>query len=105
MVMNWAKKTPKNFKFTAKFPKVITHEKRLKDVDDDLERFFDAMGSLESKTLALLLRLPPSIQIHTGLERLRELVDRLDNRFRYAIEVRHPSWFQDLSYSFFYIRE
>lgn len=24
MVKNWAMKTPKNFKFTAKFPKVIT---------------------------------------------------------------------------------
>ncbi|WP_201449306.1 DUF72 domain-containing protein [Nitrososphaera sp. AFS] len=101
MVMNWAKKTPNNFKFTAKFPKAITHDKRLKDVDDELERFFDAMEPLENKTLALLIQLPPYIQIHTGLERLRELVHKLDTRFRYAIEVRHPSWFQDLSYSFF----
>src|SRR5581483_5955506 len=38
---------------------------------------------------------------HKGLEHLRELVPLLDNRFRYAVEVRHPSWFQDLSYSFF----
>ena len=101
MVKNWAMKTPKNFKFTAKFPKVITHDKRMKEVDDELERFFDAMGPLENKKLALLIQLPPSIHIHQGLDRLRELVDKLDNRFRYAIEVRHPSWFQDLSYSFF----
>ena len=101
MVKNWAMKTPKNFKFTAKFPKAITHDKRLKEVDDELERFFDAMGPLENKTLALLIQLPHSIHIHQGLDRLRELVDKLDNRFRYAIEVRHPSWFQDLSYSFF----
>jgi len=101
MVNNWATKTPKNFKFTAKFPKVITHDKRLKDVDDELERFFDAMAPLKNKMLALLLQLPPSIQIHTGLERLRELVPKFDNRFRYAVEVRHPSWFQELSYSFF----
>ena len=25
----------------------------------------------------------------------------LDNRFRYAVEVRHSSWFQDLAYNFF----
>ncbi|PWU79477.1 MAG: hypothetical protein DLM72_17070 [Candidatus Nitrosopolaris wilkensis] len=25
MVKNWYKRTPKDFKFTAKFPKVITH--------------------------------------------------------------------------------
>jgi len=59
----------------------------LKDVDDELGRFFDVM--------------PPSIQIHTGLEHLREVVLRLETRFRYAVEVRHPYRFQDLSYSFF----
>jgi uncharacterized protein YecE (DUF72 family) len=48
MVKNWAMKTPKNFKFTAKFPKVITHDKRLKEVDDELERFFDATRPLEN---------------------------------------------------------
>ena len=91
----------KDFKFTAKFPKVITHDKRLKEVDEELEHFFDVMGPLENKMLALLIQLPPSFQIHKGLENLRELVPQLDNRFRYAIEERHPSWFQDLSYSFF----
>jgi uncharacterized protein YecE (DUF72 family) len=59
------------------------------------------MGRLPNKTLALLIQLPPSLHIHEGLERLRELVSNLDNRFRYAIEVRHTSWFQDLTYNFF----
>ncbi|MGB6671701.1 MAG: DUF72 domain-containing protein, partial [Candidatus Nitrosopolaris sp.] len=36
-----------------------------------------------------------------GLERLRDLVPTLDRRFRYAVEVRHSSWFQDLAYNFF----
>jgi uncharacterized protein YecE (DUF72 family) len=31
MVKNWCKKTPDHFRFTAKFPKVITHDKRLKN--------------------------------------------------------------------------
>jgi uncharacterized protein YecE (DUF72 family) len=101
MVKNWAMKTPKDFKFAAKFPKVITHDKKLKDVDMELEHFFDVMAPLKNKTLALLIQLPPSLQIHKGLDHLRELVPQLDQRFRYAIEVRHPSWFQDLSYSFF----
>ena len=39
--------------------------------------------------------------ITPGLEGLRQLVPLLDNRFRYAIEVRHQSWFQDLAYNFF----
>ena len=48
-----------------------------------------------------MIQLPPSLQIHEGLERFRELVPDLDARFAYAVEVRHPSWFQDLAYNFF----
>ena len=60
MVNNWNTKTPKNFKFSAKFPRVITHEKRLKEVDKELDHFFEAMGRLSNKTLALLIQLPSS---------------------------------------------
>jgi uncharacterized protein YecE (DUF72 family) len=94
MINNWAKRTPKNFKFTAKFPRSITHEKRLKHVDKEMEQFFEAIGPL-------LIHLRPSLQIHEGLQSLRELVMELDTRFRYAVEVRHSSWFQDLAYNFF----
>ena len=53
MVNNWAKRTHKNFKFTAKFPKIITHDKRLNDVDKECERFFEVMRPLADKTLAI----------------------------------------------------
>ncbi|PWU79476.1 MAG: hypothetical protein DLM72_17065 [Candidatus Nitrosopolaris wilkensis] len=59
------------------------------------------MAPLSDKMLALLIQLPPSLHIFEGLQSLRELVPRLDARFRYAIEVRHTSWFQDLAYNFF----
>jgi uncharacterized protein YecE (DUF72 family) len=100
-VKNWLKKTPDNFRFTAKFPKVITHDKRLKNVENELEIFFSQIDPLQEKTSALLIQLPPSLGIVEGLEALRELVPELDNRFRYAVEVRNNSWFQDLAYSFF----
>jgi uncharacterized protein YecE (DUF72 family) len=103
MAKNWYKRSPQNFKFTAKFPKIITHDKRLKDVDKELQRFFEAIGPLADKTLALLIQLPPSSQILEGLQRFRDLVPELDNRFRYAVKVRHRSWFQELAYNFFSI--
>jgi uncharacterized protein YecE (DUF72 family) len=31
----------------------------------------------------------------------RIYISELDTRFRYAVEVRHSSWFQDLAYNFF----
>ena len=101
MVKNWCKKTPTHFRFTAKFPKVITHDKRLKDVGKELELFFSSMIYLEDKVLALLIQLPPSMGIVEGMNSLRDIIPELDKRFRYAVEVRDSSWFQDLAYSFF----
>jgi uncharacterized protein YecE (DUF72 family) len=101
MVKNWVKKTPDNFRFTAKFPKVITHDKHLVDVYEEVDLFLRNIEPLQEKTLALLIQLPPSMEIMPGLEGLRQLVPLLDNKFRYAVEVRHQSWFQDLAYNFF----
>jgi uncharacterized protein YecE (DUF72 family) len=101
-VKNWFNKTPDNFKFTAKFPKVITHDKRLKDVSKELQYFIQSILPLKEKTLALLIQLPPSLKITEGIENLRQhVVPELDDRFRYAIEVRDRTWFQDLAYNFF----
>jgi uncharacterized protein YecE (DUF72 family) len=101
MVKNWYNRTPKNFRFTAKFPKIITHDKRLINFDEDqLEYFFDSMSELNEKLLALLIQLPPSMQIVEGLDALRNIIPYLDKSFRYAVEVRHRSWFQDLAYNF-----
>ena len=61
------------------------------------------MLPLKDKTIALLIQLPPSLKITEGIENMRQyLVHELDNsNFRYAVEVRDRSWFQDLAYNFF----
>ena len=100
MVNNWNKRTPDNFKFAVKFPKVITHDKRLKDVDKDIERFYDVMEPLYDKILVFLMQLPPSLQLVEGLDLIKNLQYTLDPSFRYAIEVRHHSWFNELFYNY-----
>jgi uncharacterized protein YecE (DUF72 family) len=77
MIKRWASVTPDDFRFTAKFPRY----------------FFDVMRPLRHKILALLLQLPPSLTAKEGLKKLRAMVHMLDSEFRYAIEVRHQSWF------------
>jgi uncharacterized protein YecE (DUF72 family) len=101
MAKNWSKRIPTHFRFAAKFPKVITHDKRLKDVEKELELFFSSVVYIEDKVLALLIQLPPSMGIVEGMNGLRDIIPELDKRFRYAVEVRDSSWFQDLAYSFF----
>jgi uncharacterized protein YecE (DUF72 family) len=56
MVRNCRRRIPDNFRFTAKFPKIITHEKRFKNVEKDLEFFYESMEPLKDKILALLIQ-------------------------------------------------
>ena len=100
MANNWSKRTPDNFRFAVKFPKVITHDKRLKDVSKDIEQFYDSMEPLYDKILVFLMQLPPSLQIAEGLDLIKNLQYILDPSFRYAIEVRHHSWFNELFYNY-----
>ena len=101
MVKNWNKRTPDNFRFTAKFPKVITHDKRFKNVEKELSLFYETMEPLKDKILALLIQLPPSYELKEGLEDFRRHDFFFDDNYRFAIEVRHPSWFNDLAYNLF----
>jgi len=95
MTKRWASHTPDHFRFTTKFPRSITHEKRLSDPEKELRYFFDVMRPLRTKMLALLLQLPPSLTAKEGLKKLEALIHMLDSDFRYAIEVRHKSWFDN----------
>jgi uncharacterized protein YecE (DUF72 family) len=101
MVKNWDKRTPADFRFTAKFPKVITHDKKFIDVEKELTLFYNAMKPLKNKLLALLIQLPPGLKITEGMEALKQYDFFFDDTYRYAVEVRHPSWFSDLAYNFF----
>jgi uncharacterized protein YecE (DUF72 family) len=97
MTKRWASLTSDNFRFTAKFPRSITHEKRLAadaDSEKELRYFFDVMRPLRTKLLALLLQLPPSLTAKEGVKKLEILTNMLDQDFRYAIEFRHQSWFE-----------
>ena len=99
MTKRWASLTPYYFRFTAKFPRSITHEKRLAaDSEKELHYFFDVMRPLRTKLLALLLQLPPSLTAKEGLKKFEALTHMLDPDFRYAIEFRHKSWFDKTVY-------
>jgi uncharacterized protein YecE (DUF72 family) len=91
MTKRWASITPDNFRFTAKFPRSITHEKRLADPEKEFHYFLDMMRPLQRKLLALLIQLSPTLSANEGLKKLETLIDLLDPQFRYAIEVRHTS--------------
>jgi uncharacterized protein YecE (DUF72 family) len=96
MTKRWASMTPDGFRFAAKFPRSITHEKRLSsESEKELRYFLHVMRPLSRKLSALLLQLPPSLTAKEGLKKLEALIHMLDPDFRYAIEVRNISWFDN----------
>lgn len=89
----WAVAVPDDFRFAVKVPKAITHERRLKDVDDLLDRFLSEVSGLGPKLGPLLVQLPPSLSFQPELAArfLRETRNRTEAAI--ACEPRHPSWF------------
>jgi uncharacterized protein YecE (DUF72 family) len=94
-VMGWLKYSPSDFIFTAKLPKIITHDKALglkKDVSTDLKEFLDLLRPLQQggKLACLLIQLPPKYSYNP--ENLESFFEMLDPEFRYAVEFRNLSW-------------
>jgi uncharacterized protein YecE (DUF72 family) len=97
-VMGWLKYSPQEFAFTAKLPKLITHDKKLGlkgDVKADLESFLDLMRPLQlgGNLACLLIQLPPKYSFNP--QNLEAFFNLLDPAFRYAVEFRNLSWIRD----------
>jgi len=96
----WDRTTPESFRFTAKFPSVITHENKLKNAKEDVFKFLSSLAPMHEKILALVLQLPPSLTFEDAKPRLEQLFSYLPEDFRYPIEGRHESWFSDKAYEY-----
>jgi uncharacterized protein YecE (DUF72 family) len=87
---SWAARTPDDFVLSVKGPKLITHTRRLRDVEHDLVEFFDSgVRELGTKLGPILWQLPPSL--HFDHDRLAAFLDLLPP-LRHAVEVRHRSF-------------
>ena len=100
IVKKWNVDTPRHFRFTAKFPSIITHEKRLTDVNAEIFSFLSSLSPIYDKMTALVLQLPPSLSFTEAKPRLEKLFDMLPDDFLYPIEGRHESWFSDEAIEF-----
>lgn len=93
-VETWAAQTPPDFRFVVKLPKVISHEHRLRKVDAEFRAFLTAVEPLASRNHALWIQLPASFS-PTDLGALAAFFHRAPREHRYAVEVRHPAFFDD----------
>ena len=93
--LRWAETTPPGFRFSVKLPKAITHDRRLADAAEPLDRFLAEAAHLSDKLGPVLVQLPPSLAFdpETAGTFFRLLRDRFAGEL--ACEPRHPTWFGD----------
>lgn len=114
MVMNWKRKTPDSFIFSAKFPGSIVHGGAGKTPDpqkllikehvwEDTMKFLDVMSQLESRLGPLILQFP---YLNRNVfdtpdrffERLDDFLSCLPKGFRFAVETRNKNYLKPAFY-------
>jgi uncharacterized protein YecE (DUF72 family) len=91
----WAASVPPGFRFSVKLPRTISHEARLRDADELLDRFAGEVNHLGGKLGCVLVQLPPKGVFDE--DAARDFFPRLRARVgcMLALEGRHPTWFSD----------
>ncbi len=87
-------RTGPTFRFVAKLPRLLTHERRLGDVDAPLREFLDAVAPLGPRLHALWIQLPGSFT-PADVPVLERFLRRRPDGYRWAVEVLHLAFFTD----------
>jgi uncharacterized protein YecE (DUF72 family) len=91
-VAGWIEHTPAEFLFAVKASRYLTHIRRLRELSDGIERFYEPLEPMiEAGRLGpVLWQLPENF--HRDDERLMQWLEALPHGM-HTIEFRHPSWF------------
>jgi len=90
---DWASRVGDSFLFSVKLTGKITHQKRLTDVESEMERFSEGIRPLQGKIGSVLVQLPPYSR--KDMDVLSDFVGRYSRLFPMAFEFRHESWDSD----------
>lgn len=96
LLLGWSQQVPDGFTFVLKASQRITHQKRLKDANEEVGYFLRTASVLGEKLGPTLFQLPPNFK--KDLARLKDFLALLPRRWRAALEFRHASWYDDEVY-------
>lgn len=90
----WAAQTPPGFRFSAKLPRTITHDLRLRAARAPLAQFMAEASELGEHLGVLLVQLPPSLIFEA--RPVRTFFNLLAGMFSGPVvcEPRHATWFE-----------
>ncbi|HUO59117.1 MAG TPA: DUF72 domain-containing protein [Candidatus Acidoferrales bacterium] len=86
----WAAAVPKDFCFAVKASRFITHNKKLIDPQNFLDKFLPVVEVLGGKLGPILFQLPPKWRANA--QRLEGFLAALPRSHRYTFEFRETSW-------------
>jgi uncharacterized protein YecE (DUF72 family) len=90
VLTSWAEQVPAGFIFAFKAPQAITHFKRLKNVESEVEYFFRTLSVLGKQLGPVLFQFPKSFHANPAL--LKDFLLLLPRTISFAFEFRSPSW-------------
>ena len=93
LLEGWAEQVPKSFRFAFKAPQVITHFKRLRRVDEEVDYLFRTLSVLGPRLGPVLFQFPASFRSDPPV--LEEFLNRIPGKPACAFEFRHPSWVEE----------
>jgi uncharacterized protein YecE (DUF72 family) len=97
-VARWVEDTPADFLFAAKASRYLTHIRRLRDIGEGIDRYYERIEPLvrSGKLGPIVWQLPPNFRRDD--ERLAAALAELPSG-RHCFEFRHQSWFAEDVYA------
>lgn len=93
----WAEQAPPGFLYAVKANRFLTHQKKLKDPEEPIDRMLSHVRHLGDTLGPILYQLPPRWQL--DLARLRDFLALLPGDLSHVFEFRDPSWLTDAVYA------
>lgn len=87
---SWARQVPDDFVFAIKASRLITHIKRLKDVESNVEYLFKSLSLLQTKLGPVLFQFPESFRANRPA--LEGFLNLMPCDVSCAFAFRSPSW-------------
>lgn len=95
-IEKWVDRTPADFKFFPKVHRMISHIKRLNNVEESIEMYTSNIRSFGNKLGMCFLQLHDNFK-PANMERLVKAVEFWPKDIPFAIELRNTEWFSDAS--------
>ncbi|MEK9974604.1 MAG: DUF72 domain-containing protein [Deltaproteobacteria bacterium] len=92
VVERWKESTPSNFRFCFKFPRSISHDRKLENTTELTREFFQRIAPLEERVGPIQLQLSADFG-RNRWPQLQQFLRQLPSDFRYAVEVRNLAYF------------